>query len=57
MDPDPTPDTTSFFIFLFLLLAHRPQAHYLQPKKLNFLQKNFVKFFFAGIISIRSTHL
>jgi hypothetical protein len=46
MDPDPTPDPTSFFrdfkdakkcfFHIFFLITY-PQAHYLQSSKFNFL--------------------
>jgi serine/threonine protein kinase len=40
-----------FFSYFFLINC--PQAHHIQSKKLNFL----LKFYFAGIISVRSRHL
>jgi hypothetical protein len=66
MDPDPTPDPTPFFIdfkdakkifCLIFFLITCPQAHHLQSKKFNFWLKNFFKFYFAGIISVRLTQL
>jgi hypothetical protein len=64
-DPDPTPDLTPFFIdfkdakkissYFFLITC--PQAHHLQSKKLFFFAKIVLKFYFAGTISVRSTHL
>jgi hypothetical protein len=62
----PLMDPTSFFIvlrmpkkiFLYIFLLTCQQAHHLQSQKFNFFDKNFVlKFYFAGIISVRSTHL
>jgi hypothetical protein len=57
-DPDPTLDPPPFFsdfkdakIFFFLIIYS--QAHYLQSSKLKFL----LKFYFASIISVRSTPL
>ncbi len=66
--PDPTPDLTTFFIdfkdakktiffLLFFFLITCPQSHHLQTKKLNFFLKFLLKFYFAGIIPVRSTHL
>ncbi len=59
------PDRTTFFInfndakniFFPIFLKSCPQAHHLQTKKFNFLLKFCVKLFFAGIISVRSTHI
>jgi hypothetical protein len=66
MDPDPTPDPTNFFIdfkdakkkkFSYFFLITCPQAHRLQTKKFYFLLNFVLKFYFAGIISVRSTHI
>jgi hypothetical protein len=66
MDPDPTPDPTSFFtdfknakkyLFSYFFLLTCLQAHHLQSKKFNFLLNFLLQFCFAGIISGRSTHL
>jgi hypothetical protein len=66
MGQDPTPDPTPFFIdckdakkkyfFSYFFLITRPQAPHLQSKKFNILVKFCFKFYFAGIISDRSTH-
>jgi hypothetical protein len=70
MDPDPDPiaDPTPFFIdfkdakknyriFAPFFLITCPKVHRLQSKKINFLLKFCAKMLFAGIVSIRSTHL
>ncbi len=44
-----------FYSYFFLITY--PQAHYLQSKKFNCLQKFCIKFYFACIISVRSTPL
>ncbi len=64
MDPDPDSDPTPFFIdfkdvkkILHFFLITCPQAQYLQSKKFNFCKNFVLKFYFADIISVRSTHL
>jgi hypothetical protein len=57
-DPDPTPffnefkDAKKLNFFVFFLITC-PQAYHFPSKKFNFV----LKFHFAGIISVRSTHL
>jgi hypothetical protein len=63
-DPDPTPDPTSFSrdfkdekkISYFIIITY-PQAHHLQSKNFYFLLKFVFKFYFASIISVRTTYL
>ncbi len=55
-DPDPNPDPTPFFLdfkntkknFLSYFFLTCPQAHHLQSKKFNFLQKFCVKILFCS---------
>ncbi len=64
-DPDPTPDPTPFFvhfkdakkIFPIFFLLTCPQAHHLQSKNLIFCWNFVLKLYFAGILSVRWTHL
>ncbi len=64
--PDPTPDPTHFFINLriikikkisYFFLLSCIQAHHFQSNKFNFYYNLVFKCYFAGIISVRSTHL
>jgi hypothetical protein len=66
-DPDPTPDPTPFFFdfkdakknifFSYFFLITCPQAHHRHSKKFSFGQHFELKSYFAGIVSVRSTHL
>jgi hypothetical protein len=66
MDPDPIPDPTHFFIdfkdvkkilFSYFFLITCPDANHLWSKNSIFAKILVLKFYFAGIISVRSTHL
>jgi hypothetical protein len=64
MDPDSTPffidfkdakmKNINFFIFFLMTF---PQAHHLQSKKIYFLLKFCVKFYFAGIFFQSAQHI
>jgi hypothetical protein len=63
MNPDPTPDPTPFFGDFkdaknsFHIFSYNLKAHYLQSEKFIFWLKFCVKFYFASVISVRSTSL